>query len=82
VGWLRWQGSQRSPRLDAHSRDVLVARSPSLPPSPRDYLIPLNETVVDQKIFFVVEPLSSWKAQLMSSMENSFKLQVGTGTEL
>jgi hypothetical protein len=78
VGWLRWQGSHRSPRLDAHSRDVLVARSPS----PRDYLIPLNETVVDQKIFFVVEPLSSWKAQLMSSMENSFKLQVGTGTEL
>ena len=42
----------------------------------------MNETVVDQKIFFVVEPLSSWKAQLMSSMENSFKLQVGTGTEL
>jgi len=75
VGWLRWQGSQRSPTLDAHSHDVLVARSL------RDYLIPLNETVVDQKIYFVVEPLSSWKAQLMSSMENSFKLQVGTGTE-
>jgi hypothetical protein len=41
----------------------------------RDYLIPLNETVVDQTIYFTVEPLSSWKAQLMSSMENSFKLQ-------
>lgn len=41
----------------------------------RDYLIPLNETVVEQTIFFTVEPLSSWKAQMMSSMDNSFMLQ-------
>lgn len=41
----------------------------------RDYLIPLNETVKEQKINFIVEPIVAWKAHLMSQMENSFKLQ-------
>ena len=35
----------------------------------------LARQVVEQKIYFTVEPLSSLKAQMMSSMENSFKLQ-------
>ena len=41
----------------------------------RDYLIPLNETIQEQKIHFIVEPISSWKAHLMAQMDNSFKLQ-------
>ena len=79
--WAGCAGRARSDRPDSTLTRATCSLL-ALPPSPRDYLIPLNETVVDQKIFFVVEPLSSWKAQLMSSMENSFKLQVGTGTEL
>lgn len=41
----------------------------------RDYLIPLNETVTEQTITFIVEPIASWKAHLMAQMDNSFKLQ-------
>ena len=41
----------------------------------RDYLIPLNETITEQRIHFIVEPISSWKAHLMAQMDNSFKLQ-------
>jgi hypothetical protein len=41
----------------------------------RDYLVPLNETVAEQTIFFSVETLSALKAQMMLSMDNSFALQ-------
>lgn len=41
----------------------------------KDYLIPLNETVTEQRIYFIVEPIASWKAHLMAQMDNSFKLQ-------
>ena len=35
----------------------------------------MNETVKEQKLFFVVGPIAGWKAHLMLQMENSFKLQ-------
>lgn len=41
----------------------------------RDYLIPLNDTVTEQKIHFIIEPIASWKAHMMAQMDNSFKLQ-------